>query len=367
MPACSSLSLGTRGLTRYLIPAFSIVLVVTFIFSQPNTVGLKAPHLSWSGSKSDSSPYYSWKTPSFFPPLRPNSSAVESLDLCSNFPRYLLENVQVVLKTGVGEHSRLDSQLATVSSCITNLLVFSDYQEKRGEYELIDILADLPESYRLNNEAFGAYAAQRQALERGEEVHKSGEGWKLDKFKFLPMVEKAYQRRPNAQWYVFIETDTYLFWDNLFRLLSQYDPVQPHYIGAPVVVANHHFFGYGGAGIVLSQGLLQKLLARKTSREGDYIEPTLSERYEEWVRRDCCGDNILSHVIEDKTGVKIKRLWPMFNGEELIKVGVDAWSWCVPLIAMHRLSPEQMNDVWRWERTRSYEEVCCISVFTSFA
>lgn len=34
------------------------------------------------------------------------------------------------------------------------------------------------------------------------------------------MMEKVAEQRPNAAWYVILETDTYVFWKNLFELLS---------------------------------------------------------------------------------------------------------------------------------------------------
>lgn len=53
-------------------------------------------------------------------------------------------------------------------------------------------------------------------------VEYSSEGWKLDRFKFLPMVDKTYQMRPCADWYVFIEADVYYFWGMLNRCLFFY-------------------------------------------------------------------------------------------------------------------------------------------------
>lgn len=158
----------------------------------------------------DDSHYYSWKTPSFFPPLRDPHKG-EPVDLCKSFPTHLLDNVQVVLKTGTGESAKTKAHLDTVSSCITNILGFSDVEEIIGGHQFIDILADLPPSYN-NNADFAAYSAQKQAHSEGKPVGYSAEGWKLDRFKFLPMVDKAYQMRPHADWYVFIEADVYYFW-----------------------------------------------------------------------------------------------------------------------------------------------------------
>lgn len=166
----------------------------------------------------DESHYYTWETPSFFPPLKAGHNG-DTVDLCEGFPTHLLGKVQVVMKTGTGESAKTKAHLETVSSCITNILGFSDFDETIGEHRFIDILADLPQSY-YDHPDFAAYSAQKQAHQEGRPVEYSPEGWKLDRFKFLPMVDKAYQMRPHADWYVFIEADVYYFWGKLLSLFS---------------------------------------------------------------------------------------------------------------------------------------------------
>lgn len=293
------------------------------------------------------SPFYNWHPPAAFPPLAPDSPERARKDFCSNFPSGLLNHVQVVLRTGTSEHERLQAQLETVSSCIDNLIIVSDYDEVIDGRQFVDVLKGLPASYAVDNPDFDRYKEQNEAKQRGEEIYYTEEGWRLDRFKFLPMVEKAYELQPKADWYIFLEIDTYIFWDTMFRLLSQYKPSQPHLIGAPVPGSRAGHFSYGGAGIVMSRGLMKQ-----------YIKPNLfdnsvpSVKYEEWARTDGYGDITLANVIFDRTGVTMKRLWPTFNGEELIKVQVDRRTWCVPLIAMHRLSGQEMYETWEWERTR---------------
>lgn len=180
----------------------------------------------------DESHYYTWETPSFFPPLK-NHHKGELVDLCEGFPTHLLEKVQVVMKTGTGEAAKTKAHLDTVSSCITNILIFSDLEETIGGHQFIDILADLPASYH-NNPDFVAYSAQKQAHDEGKPVEYSAEGWKLDRFKFLPMVNKAYQMRPHADWYVFIEADVYYFWGtpSFFPLASACITVEPTHLNS---------------------------------------------------------------------------------------------------------------------------------------
>ncbi|KAJ0108366.1 hypothetical protein J7T55_005343 [Diaporthe amygdali] len=293
----------------------------------------------------DESHVYSWRTPSFFPSIKKPYDE-KSVDLCDGFPQHLLNRIQVVLKTGTGETEKTKAHLETVSSCITNLLVFSDLEETVAGHHFIDILADLPPSYQSQPD-FAAYSAQKQAHSEGRPVGYSSEGWKLDRFKFLPMVDKMYQMRPRADWYAFIEADVYYFWDTLFRLLDQLDPSKMHYMGSSAAGRDGTFFAYGGAGFVLSRGLMKRLVGDSTQ---------LSARYEDYAVNDCCGDAALGYAIMNKTGEPLQALYPTFAGDELNGLKVNQERWCIPLLALHRVTPGQMKSLWGWERTRPYDE-----------
>lgn len=295
------------------------------------------------------STYYKAKNKSFFPPLKNAPNSIDP-DYCANFPKEQLENIQVVLKTGAGDKAKTKAHLATITSCITNLIIVSDHDEHIGDHHVIDILAELPASYAVNNTDFQTYAQHKKAHSEGDTVDYSISRWKLDRFKFLPMVDKAYAVNPKAKWYVFLETDVYFFWDTLFRLLDQMRPDEPHYMGAPGPKKSDA--AYAGAGFVLSQGLM-KTLYPPTS--GGFEK--LSTRYEEWVKNDCCGDAVLARAILNATDTRLEAVYPTFSGEDLKQIRVDRERWCIPLLSLHRIAPEQMEKIWKWERTRPYNTV----------
>ncbi|KAF2262974.1 hypothetical protein CC78DRAFT_293456 [Lojkania enalia] len=300
-------------------------------------------------------PTFHKKTKLFFPPLKSSSGNIDP-DYCENFPRDLLDKYQVVLKTGVADSAKNKAHLSTVTSCITNLIVVSDHAEKIGERQVIDILGELPASYGVNNTDFEAYAAHKKAHAEGEAPTYSREGWRLDRFKFLPMVDKAYELNPKAQWYIFLESDVYFFWDTLFRQLSLMDPNEKHYLGSPVAGSDNRYFGYGGAGFVLSQGLMKALYPPKEGNTPSGNEHRLSVQYEQWAKNDCCGDAVLGYAILNSTGTRLEALYPTFSGDELKSIKVDRERWCIPLLSLHRVVPEQMEQLWKWERTRPYTE-----------
>lgn len=160
---------------------------------------------------------------------------MRKIENATHFPPIFYRKFQVVLKIGASEPvERLNTHISRVTRCISNLLIVSDAESEIHGHRVHDILAGLPESVWSDNPDFEAYEALKQGNTKSVN---SQQGWNLDRMKFLPMVERAYDVNPTAKWYVFIEmfieTDTYVVWDNLFRLLDQFDPTVPLYMGSP--------------------------------------------------------------------------------------------------------------------------------------
>lgn len=90
---------------------------------------------------------------------------------------------------------------------------------------------------------------------------------------------------------------------------------------------------------------------------GDTAQLRLSALYEDYAVNDCCGDAALGYAIMNKTGKPLEALYPTFAGDELNGLKVNGDRWCIPLLALHRVTPEQMKSLWEWERTRPYNQV----------
>lgn len=303
---------------------------------------------------------------SLFPPL-PEGCFVSldhkilgDVDVCANFPSHRLSEVQIVVKTGYAERDRLETLLTTFGSCISNILIVSDAPDRIAGHEVVDVLADLAPSYTQDNPDWAAYTAQLTRAQSGERVDKSPEGHRLDRFKFLPMVDRAYASAPKAKWFVFFETDIYFFWDTLFRLLDRLNANERHYLGSPASGTPDFWFGYGGAGIVLSGRLVRDLV--KNGRQ------KLSVKYEELAKADPNGDAILGYAIDRELGHRLGHIYPTMPGEALEGLRIDRESkWCTPLANIHYVNPEQMTALWAWERCRFYSgEPITYSTFLDF-
>lgn len=325
---------------RVALPGLVVLLVLL-------TLSRRTPH--------GHAPVHRAKTKSFFPPLEATAAHGVEVDYCRNFPTSQLVDVQVVLKVASSEAAATRAHLSTVTSCIPNLLLAGDSDERMGDRKIVDILAELPASYADDCPDFAGYVAHKQAHGDGA----AARAFKLDRFKYLPMIDHAYAANPRAKWYVLLESDVYVVWDTLFRLLSQLDPAVPHYLGAPHKGSDGRWFAYAGAGIVLSQGLMRQLIPTKplTASTATLDIPSASRlgtRFEAWVKEEQRGDAVLAYAIHNATGHRLQALYPTFASDKLKDVTTTRDRWCMPLLSLHQLKPEQMEDLWKWERTRPY-------------
>lgn len=337
--------------------------------------GIGRGMLPWLGPGEKPVPeFYPFETTSqFFPVSLSVDEKTTTKELCDTFPSYITNRIQPVLKTGHGEKRvKIEAQLNSSSACFSNedLLIFSDLDETILGRPVIDILADLPPSFRVDNPDFDNYLTMQAMRRNGtldvdEAATAAINGWILDRFKFLPMVERAWAMRPGRDWYVFYETDTYIVWDNMFRFLSTLDPATPLYMGSPSpgrvdrTRPRHEiktWFANGGPGFVLSRAAVERLLARDVGPAGQLLDPPLTTRWLDLLRRECCGDSVVGWTLWN-VSVPVSGYWPMFNPHPMHGVPYSDLYWCQPVITLHKTRPEDMEELWRWEHSRRQKDV----------
>lgn len=197
------------------------------------------------------------------------------------------QGIVVVFKTGAQEVSQLGIHLGTTLRYFgpDEILFFSDLQSTIGPFTVNDALKHVDEEIRMHHKDFDIYHALRRYQSTGQDVLElkeakakgdDREGWRLDKYKFIHMVEQTFEMRPSAKWYVFIETDSYVVWPNLIQVctgrdvpwravltldqwLQRYDATKPWYLGS-VVFLGSQAFAHGGSGYVLSHAAMNRLL-----------------------------------------------------------------------------------------------------------
>lgn len=288
---------------------------------------------------------------------------------CAGFPRDRLSDIQIVLRIGSTQpFDQISSHVNNITNCISNLIIISDRVESIGNgFWSYDIISDLPKVYWEGiDKNDGEEADQTAGLKAYKSINNLGsswetgknmnkhlthrEGWLLDRFKFLPMVEYAYNVNPQAKWFYFIEADTYVVWDTLWRLLDRYDPTKPWYMGSPspgrdLENGEKTWFAYGGTGFILSRPAIQQLVRKDPiideSGDTNHTELSLTEKWADLVKSDCCGDSVLGYALAKK-GIILSGLYPLFNPHPLhgIPFGPSGKPyWCQPVLSMHKTWP----------------------------
>ncbi|PYH76986.1 hypothetical protein BO82DRAFT_395718 [Aspergillus uvarum CBS 121591] len=280
----------------------------------------------------------------------PNASFIQSNARpddrrCSAFPDP--GNVLLVIKTGATEiYEKLPTQLLTTLGCSRNYLIFSDLEERIGPYHIQDALADYDPSLKESLPNFSLYCKQQEYRRTGQDIatlRKDGrEAWTLDKYKFLHMVEMTWRERPSMDWYVFIETDTYLVWSNLLLWLQTLSADEALYMGS-VAYLDSEPFAHGGSGYVISRKLMERFVG---------ADPGVAGRYDGVFEPECCGDVVLARTIKKETDVGVQNFWPQVNGEKPATLPFGPSHWCQPVVTMHHVEPRERSSIFAFEQAR---------------
>lgn len=208
-----SLAALNKRLTRNVVISFvTFLLLMCILWRQSRPKDDSLPQQLYPERED----YEYFTSSNFYPVSIPDATKKTTEELCKSFPKHVLTRIQPVLKTGHGDSKeRVNSQMDSVSSCFTpeELLLFSDIDEKIRNHTTIDILSYLPESHYNESifQSWAPYVEQKRRKILGTLDSPNQEridGWKLDKFKFLPIIEQAWAMRPNKEFYVFYEMDT---------------------------------------------------------------------------------------------------------------------------------------------------------------
>ncbi|KAK3678254.1 hypothetical protein LTR78_001549 [Recurvomyces mirabilis] len=272
----------------------------------------------------------------------------------------------VILRTGSTEiDDRFAIHLSTSIRCFPNYLIFSDFDEDYLGEHIIDALADVDPKYQESSPDFDLWRrlqnGGRSTLDTSELAgdpdrfssmtgKADNPGWKLDKWKFLPMVNRTLHERPNMKWYVFIEADSFLLWSQLLQYLSVLDSTQPIYAGSQMF-ANGDIFAHGGSGFIVSQPALRQIVPYYSANKATIEQFTEGH----WV-----GDAVLGKTFTD-SGVRFKNAWPAFQGDYpgLVPYArADGRSvpdeslreWCYNTISYHHMSPSMIRELWSFEQ-----------------
>lgn len=274
------------------------------------------------------------------------------------------DEVALLLKTGASLIWKrlpihLITSLAPERIAPENTIVYSDVPDVIGSRQLVDVLANTSSRTTINAPDFQPYLLQedfddKQGWIEGDIAGPIG-GWKLDKYKFLPLINHAGHAQPDAKWYIYMEDDAFIFLPNLLEHLANFDWRDAWYIGS-LAIKHGEIFAHGGAGFALSRGAWEKTFG---SHE-DIIE-----KYENFTEAHGCGDHVLGHVLKEygvtfgetheteefTFGFSPESYWSTWFGEA---------NWCKPIFSMHHIHPKDISRAYNLEKSWDFATVCKI-------
>ncbi|MCJ1307178.1 hypothetical protein MMC25_000824 [Agyrium rufum] len=261
----------------------------------------------------------------------------------------------ILVKTGATAlWRRMPMHMSTTlssSSLTPNIAIYSDSPSQILSHPIIDVLANISTALKPHSD-FDLYHAALAVqdtnlyLESGsmEGDHYLPGGWRLDKYKFLPLVQHAAKNFPYAKWYIYMEDDNYYFWPQLYTWLSTFDASQPLYLGSPAFRLGEDF-AHGGSGFAISAGAMAQTFG---------ADPDLASKNEDYARERCCGDQVLSHVMASKGVQRHKDLdgtgWQGLQSLPVWRMNFAGWNWCSPVLNVHKVHQEDVSKLWEFER-----------------
>lgn len=240
---------------------------------------------------------------------------------------------------------RLPVHLWTTLSRVKHFAMYSDAPGSIGGHQIIDILNETASTERAReSDEFDLYRKQREAHDLREMVSyddvrgKMG-GWELDRFKNLPMLAHAYKvAPPQVEWFVFMDGDTYIMFDNLAAVLDKRNSSEPLYMGSDA-----GGFAHGGSGVVLSRAAMDATFGKNPNIVEDFLEETF---------QDCCGDYMVSLVVEIMlNGQRVEHV-NGFQGDTYWDMEMWPHLWCEPVVTMHHITAREIEVVWEYERVK---------------
>lgn len=348
----------SRTWNRRILKAITCLLLIFVLLTKSHPVfSTKRPYDTWA-----------WDKCPGVPPSNKSSTASRAS---------IAQDVQIVVKTGGSEPQiRLRSQLATILSNITpeNILLFSDLEENIESFHVHDVYAGISEQERTHYPEFAHYDELQTYQQQKRDTRELQGGWDLAKYMNLAMKWKIWKMQQEAgnahlqrKWFVFIDTDTFVDWDNMHVFLDHFDARKKLYMGSPVWLPKLQF-AHGGSGYIVSYAALKAL---NVPSHGGPRQGPVHSQFGLNTTALCCGDEALARALKQRH-IRLNGYWPMFNGETPATVGFGDEVWCSPVISLHHISGTDMEDLWRWvagwkartmSRVRKFIFVCLIRRF----
>lgn len=270
-------------------------------------------------------------------------------------------DVVFIIKTGATEvDEKIPVHFNTTLRCFPNYLLFSDFGENYQGHTIYDALGEIVDQVRLDNDDFDLW---RRLHEKGREGLAANElsindhtdpnggsgnpdngGWRLDKFKNIPMVNYTIHKYPDAKWFIYTDADTYIVWSNFLKWIRQMDSTGLYYLGSAAMI-DDQIFGHGGSGYIISNALMKKAAEVYNEEQG---------KWDQYAAGHWAGDCVLATLLEDIGGPLTWSYPSIQGGDPMVmdfwETGYDRRLWCYPAVSYHHIKPSTVASLWHLEQ-----------------
>lgn len=218
---------------------------------------------------------------------------------CSGFPD--TSKVLVVMKTTASEaYQKLPAQFMTSLRCASDYIIFSDAEQELGGVQILDGLDQVVDQVKDSNTDFDLYRRQQECLVDLETCTRydnvTEQATNLDKYKYIHMAEKAFRLKPNYDWYVFVDADTWFSWATLVQWLKHLNAEEEVYFGSAARFGPTAFAS-GRSGYGVSKAMMRRMFANRKRVAG---------RWDWGLMESCCGDVMFATAIKEMTKVIVR-------------------------------------------------------------
>lgn len=230
-----------------------------------------------------------------------------------------------------------------------NVNIVSDLRMAIGSFPVHDVLekidsrvmASNPDLQRHGRQVRLAKASIDLSLAKESNAEKEKEVLaKLDKYKYIRMMEKAWEMKPDRKWYLFVDADTYVFRPSLMDWLGRFDSSKPHFLAdAP----SPDLPGAGSGAFIVSEPVMRKLFSGKDNI-ASYWDVRISDYHS--------GFEAVVAAMDSELKLGYNRTWPAISSYNPTTAPYGPGLWCERVTALHDVAVDTASDLWRLQKDR---------------
>ncbi|KAH7069186.1 hypothetical protein BKA63DRAFT_570041 [Paraphoma chrysanthemicola] len=236
-------------------------------------------------------------------------------------------------------------------------LIFSDLQMNVGDFPVFDVLFGYTRDFIGGNKELERYRQQVSFARRSIPLSrlKKQDGReeaeilaKLNKYKILQAMARAWEYRPDRSWYAFVEDDTFVDRVNTLDWLAQYNPKTKWFFGNPPVSGVSDAFAAGGSSFILSAGAMKELFKERKN---------VIQNWEKQIIEHTSAFDLVFSVLQAELNLSLTGAWPGMSGSDPTSVPFSPAVWCERVMMMHHVSPDIWSDLYLLQKNHTEDHI----------